>query len=160
LSTAAPAITLTAIVSKRTISLNDVAVPTLLLLFDQGTSATLNPVIRPVRERWPTAAEVQIANVVDLRKFPRIVHKIAEQLMKNSYAENARSVESPRDPADYVIIVPDWQAKVMKAVGIETVSERLALAVVAPGGRLIGAAQGDDAPQRAIAMLAEAMGAQ
>ncbi len=107
MSSPAPAITLTAIVSKRKIVLNDVAVPTLLLLFDQGTSTTLNPVISLVRERWATADLVQIANVVDLRKFPKIVRKIAEQLMKNSYQENAKTVEPPREPADYVIILPD-----------------------------------------------------
>jgi hypothetical protein len=45
----------------------------------------------------------------------------------------------------------------MKAVGVESVSERLAVAVVAPGGKLIGTAQGDDSPQRAVAMIEEAM---
>jgi hypothetical protein len=152
----APAITLTAVVSKRKIALNDVAVPTLVLLFDQGTSNTLDPVIAPVRDRWPTAERVQIANVVDLRKFPKIVRKVAETLMSNSYKQNAAGVPADRNPADYIIILPDWDAKVMKALGIESVSERLAAAVIAPGGKLIGWAQGDDAPARAVAMLEEA----
>jgi hypothetical protein len=156
LSDTAPAITLTAIVSKRKIALNDVAVPTLVLLFDQGTSNTLDPVIGPVRDRWPTAQRVQIANVVDLRKFPKIVRKVAETLMSNSYKQNAAGVPADRDPADYIIILPDWDAKVMKALGIESVSERLAAAVIAPGGKLIGWAQGEDAPARTVAMLEEA----
>lgn len=155
-STLAPAITLTAVVSKRKVSLNEVAVPTLVLLFDQGTSATLDPVREPVRALWPTAAQVQIANVVDCRKFPKLIRKIAETLMSNSYKTNAQDIPEGRDPADYIIILPDWEAKTMKALGIDDVSQRLALAVVAPGGKLIGTYQGEDAPERAVAMLKEA----
>ena len=154
----APEITLTAVASKRRIALNAVTTPTLLMLFDQGTSAQIDPVLSAVREVWPTADLVQIANVVDLRKFPKIVRKVAETLLNNSYKNNAKNVKEGRDPADYVIILPDWQAKVMKAVGIDDVSTRIAIAVVAPGGRLIGAYQGDGEGEKAVEMLREAVG--
>ena len=146
----APAITLKAVVSGRKIVLNDVSVPTLALLFDQATSTTLDPVIGPVRERWPEASQLQIANVVDGRKFPRIIRKVAETMMSSSYHSNAKEMPAGHDPADYILILPDWNASVMKALGIESVSERLALAVIAPGGSLIGTYQGEDAPAQAM----------
>ncbi len=149
----APALTLTAVVSKRNITVNAGTGPTLLLLFDQGTSTTLDPVLGPVRELWPAAEMVQIVNVVDLRKFPKVVRKIAEGLMANNYKENAKGVPADRDPADYIIILPDWDAKVMKALGIESVSKELALAVIAPGGALVGSYQGDGAGERAVELL-------
>jgi len=153
----APDITLTAVASKRKIALNAVATPTLLILFEQGTAGQIDPVVSAVRDAWPTADLVQIANVVDLRKFPRIVRKVAETLLNNSYNQNARNVKEGRDPADYVIILPDWQARVMKAVGIENVSARIAIAVVAPGGRLIGAYQGEGEGAKAVELLRAAI---
>jgi len=153
----APDITLTAVASKRKIALNAVTTPTLLILFDQGTAGQIDPVVSAVRDAWPTADLVQIANVVDLRKFPRIVRKVAETLLNNSYNQNARNVKEGRDPADYVIILPDWQARVMKAVGIENVSARIAIAVVAPGGRLIGAYQGEGEGAKAVELLRAAI---
>jgi len=153
----APEITLTAVASKRKIALNAVATPTLLILFDQGTAGQIDPVVSAVRDAWPTADLVQIANVVDLRKFPKIVRKVAETLLNNSYNQNARNVKEGRDPADYVIILPDWQASVMKAVGIENVSSRIAIAVVAPGGRLIGAYQGEGEGAKAVELLRAAI---
>ena len=153
----APEITLTAVASKRKIALNAVATPTLLILFEQGTAGQIDPVVSAVRDAWPTADLVQIANVVDLRKFPRIVRKVAETLLNNSYNQNARNVKEGRDPADYVIILPDWQARVMKAVGIENVSARIAIAVVAPGGRLIGAYQGEGEGAKAVELLRAAI---
>jgi len=153
----APEITLTAVASKRKIALNAVATPTLLILFDQGTAGQIDPVVSAVRDAWPTADLVQIANVVDLRKFPKIVRKVAETLLNNSYNQNARNVKEGRDPADYVIILPDWQARVMKAVGIENVSSRIAIAVVAPGGRLIGAYQGEGEGAKAVELLRAAI---
>lgn len=154
----APAITLKAVVSGRRVTFNEVTVPTLLLLFDQGTSTTLDPVLTPVRERWPEASQVQIANVVDGRKFPRIIRKVAETLMNNSYHTNAKELPAGHDPADYLLILPDWDASVMKALAIEDVSKQLALAVVAPGGELMGTYQGDEAPAQAIALLERAIG--
>jgi len=153
----APEITLTAVASKRKIALNAVATPTLLILFEQGTAGQIDPVVSAVRDAWPTADLVQIANVVDLRKFPKIVRKVAETLLNNSYNQNARNVKEGRDPADYVIILPDWQASVMKAVGIENVSSRIAIAVVAPGGRLIGAYQGEGEGAKAVELLRAAI---
>lgn len=152
----APDITLTAVVSKRKFTLNALATPTLLLLFDQGTSGNLDPVIAAVREVWATADLVQIANVVDLRKFPKLVRKVAESLLNNSYKKNAENVQEGRDPADYIIILPDWDARVMKALGITGVSARIAIAVLAPGGKLIGTYQGEDEPAKAVEMLREA----
>ncbi|MBI2766175.1 MAG: hypothetical protein HYX53_09720 [Chloroflexi bacterium] len=153
----APTITLTAVESGRRIALHDVAVPTVLLLFAQETSTAIDPVIDAVRAKFPTAEEVQIANVVDAHAFPRLLRKVPEMVMSNRYKDAAKNLEAGRDPAQYLIILPDWHAAVTKAMGIESVNAQIGVAVLAPGGKLIGPYQGP-APETVVLELLVAAG--
>lgn len=155
-TTPAPDLTLTAIVSKRQIKLDDVAVPTLLLLLSQESGGPLDTIIAAVRAQYPTAEQVQIVSVVDAHKFPTLMHKVAEGLMSSRYHNGAKELPAGRDPADYIIIIPDWKAATIAALGIESVATKMAVAVLAPGGRLIGIDQSDDLPAAALRLLAEA----
>lgn len=152
----APALVFTAIESKRMIDVADVDRRTVLLLISQETSNTVDPVIAEVRAKYELASDVQIANVVDLRKFPRLVRKVAETLMSHRYKESAKDLSPGRDPAEWVIILPDWDGELMKALGVTDVSQELAVAVVAPGGRLVGVHQGPGAGAAAMEMLLRA----
>ncbi|MEO9256158.1 MAG: hypothetical protein ABI305_11485 [Tepidiformaceae bacterium] len=154
--TAAPAISLTAIVSKRKLVFNDVPVPTLLVLVAQETAGLVDPIFAAVREKYPLASQVQIATIIDTHKFPAILKKFAEGLMKGRYNESAKNMEPGKDPADYLLIVPDWKAAASKALGLTDTSEHLAIAVVAPGGKLIGTDQSADTAAAAMALLAAA----
>ena len=153
---AAPALVFTAIESKRIIDVADVDRRTVLLLIAQETSNTVDPVIAEVRAKYELASDVQIANVVDLRKFPRLVRKVAETLMSHRYKESAKELPPGRDPAEWVIILPDWDGELMKALEITDVSEELVVAVIAPGGRLLGVHQGPGAGAAALEKLSRA----
>jgi hypothetical protein len=150
----APAITLTAVVSKRKLAFNDVRVPTVLVLVAQETAGLVDPIFAAVREKYPLASQVQIATIVDTHKFPAILKKFAEGLMKSRYNDAAKNLEADRDPVEYLLIVPDWKAASMKALGLGDVSEHLAIAVLAPGGKLIGTDQTDDVAGAAVSLLA------
>lgn len=154
--TAAPAISLTAIVSKRKLAFNDVPVPTLLVLVAQETAGLVDPIFAAVREKYPLASQVQIATIVDTHKFPAILKKFAEGLMKSRYNESAKNMEPGKEPAEYLLIVPDWKAAASKALGLTDTSEHLAIAVLAPGGKLIGTDQSADTAAAALALLAMA----
>ena len=153
---AAPALVFTAIESKRMIDVADVDRRTVLLLISQETSNTVDPVIAEVRAKYELASDVQIANVVDLRKFPRVIRKVAETLMAHRYKESAKELPPGRDPAEWIIILPDWDGSLIEALGIADVSHELAVAVVAPGGKLLGVHQGPGAGAAAMEMLARA----
>ncbi len=153
---AAPALVFTAIESKRMIDVADIDRRTVLLLISQETSNTVDPVIAEIRAKYELASDVQIANVVDLRKFPRLVRKVAETLMSHRYKESAKELPPGRDPAEWVIILPDWDGELMKALEITDVSEELAVAVIAPGGRLLGVHQGLGAGAAALEMISRA----
>ncbi len=155
-ATVAPELTLTAVVSKREIKLNDVSVPTLLLLLSQESGGPLDDIIAAVRAQYPTAEQAQIVSVVDAHKFPKLMHKVAEGMMSGRYHNRAKELPAGRNPEDYIIIIPDWKASAIEALGIESVATKMAIAVLAPGARLIGIDQSDDLSAAALRLLAEA----
>ena len=152
----APSIVFTAIESKRVIDIANVDRKTVLMLISQESAGSIDPVISEIRNEYDVISEVQIANVVDLRKFPRVVRKVAETLMSHRYKESAKDLQPGRDPSEWIIILPDWDGKLLQALGLEDVSQEMAVAVVAPGGRLLGVHQGPGAAAAAMEMLARA----
>ena len=152
----APALSFTAIESKRKFNLSNVDRKTVLMLVSQESSGSIDPVIAEIRDAYANISEVQIANVVDLRKTPRVLRKVAGTLMSHRYKESAKNLPSGRDAAEWIIILPDWEGKLIKALGIDDVSQEMAIAVVAPGGKLLGIYHGPDPAVAAIEMLARA----
>lgn len=154
----APAITFTAVESKRKVDLADVEAPTVLLLVAQGTGTAdaVEAVAQAVRGKYPDIAQVRTATIVDLRPVPRLVRKVAETMLSARYRDRAKGLAAGRDPREWIVIIPDWDAKAMKAFGIEDVSQQIAVAVVAPGGKLVGTYQGPEAPAAVLEMLERA----
>ncbi|MEP7214813.1 MAG: hypothetical protein ABI782_01090 [Anaerolineaceae bacterium] len=153
---AAPALLFTSIESKRKFDLANVDRKTVLMLVSQESSGSIDPVIAEIRKAYADVSEVQIANVVDLRKTPRVLRKVAETLMSHRYKESAKNLPPGRDAAEWIIILPDWQGKLIRALGIDDVSQEMAVAVVAPGGQLLGVHHGVGAAAAAIEMLTRA----
>ena len=68
----APAVTLKANGHGRQLTFNKLGVTTLLVCVARETSDKASPVVTAVREKYPTADEVLIANIADARPFPRL----------------------------------------------------------------------------------------
>jgi len=75
--------------------------------------------------------------------------------MKKAYQKAADSLPQGLSPAEYVIILPDWDGAVHKAVGLEGTDKEAGVAVLDGAGRVVGARQGDDLGAAAVEMLAE-----
>jgi hypothetical protein len=73
--------------------------------------------------------------------------------MEKGYRDIAARLPAHLDPADYVLIVPDWKGQVVKAVGLPGPLRRPALAALDRGGVLLGVYQGDDLADAAIRIL-------
>lgn len=151
----APDFSLTAVVSKRTISPQDTP-NKLLLLFHGYEAATLaGSVIAGVREVYPDPQRLVIASVADLRVVPRLLKGMAEKIMGDAYQQAAQQVPQGEDAADHVVILPDWQGAVFEAYGVPRSNGQVALVLVNEES-LIGGSYIGDAPLAGALSLLDA----
>jgi hypothetical protein len=152
----APAVTLKANGHGRELTFNALGKPAVLVCVARETSDQAPAVSNAVREKYPSADDVIVANIADTRPFPRLIRKVAEQIMKSSYNDAVKNLQPGRRPEDYILIVPDWDGVLLEPLGIDDVSKTIAVAVIDARGNLVGVYQGDDAPTQALAMLQRA----
>ena len=162
----APASTLVAIGSGRRVTLNRLARPAVLLFLARETSNDGPPVISRLREDYPSASEVFMASVVDLHIVPRLVRGVADAAMRLAYDKAVerfpQEFKPPRpgepvDPADYILILPDWDAAVTRAFGMRNTARLPGLAVLDRHGMVVGMQQGGDLAAGALDYLAQLM---
>jgi hypothetical protein len=109
-----------------------------------------------VRRRYPLASDLLVANLADLRGVPGLFHGMVLREMEKGYQDIAARLPADLDPADYVLIIPDWKGKATRTVGLPSPLRHPALAVVDRGGMLLGIHQGNDLADAAIQILQQA----
>ena len=141
----APDITLQAVESDRTVKPRQPDARYLVLVFQsQKTARAMAPIQDKVRRKFPAAEDVRIASVVDLRGVPRMFRGMAKSALKQAYHDAADHLPADwpsADPADYVIILPDWKGDVFKAFGIADANEKAAAIVIDQQGIVLGSSQ-------------------
>ena len=150
-----PSITLKAAGSGREIALKEIGKPAVLLFHTQETAeeaSTINAALRK-QAAYANAADLMIANIVDLSSVPKLFRKFAEKSMRGSYESTAANLPASHQPEDYVIILPDWDGSVVKAVGLSKVNEAAGVAVVDADGNLLAVHQGAGAVDAAMEAL-------
>lgn len=152
----APAVTLKAIGHGRRLTFNAIGTTALLLCVARETSDAAHTVVSAVREQYSTADKVLIANIADTRAFPKLIRKVAEQIMKSSYNDAVKNLAPGRTAENYVLIVPDWDGALLGPLGIDDVRKTIAVAVISRSGDLIGVYQGEDPASHALALLERA----
>lgn len=111
---------------------------------------------RAVRRRYPQPSQLLVANLADLRGVPGLFHGLVLREMEKGYRDIAARLPAHLDPADYVLIIPDWKGQATRAVGLPSPLRRPALAVLDRGGLLLDVHQGDDLAGAAIQILEQA----
>jgi hypothetical protein len=149
----APVVTLQAIGHRREVAIASVGAPAVLMFVGRETQSAVDPVVDAVRERYPEASQVTILNIADVRGIPRLVRKVAETIMKSSYRERVAKLKPGQSPEEYVLILPDWDGDVFKALGVGDVSKTIFVAVLDRSGRIAGQYQGDDPAGAAVELL-------
>lgn len=152
-----PGITLTAVVSKRKLTLDRLAVPTLFVLVGQETAGAAWDILSQVRAVQDDPSVLQLATVVDLRAVPRLLRKVGEKALEGRYQERSKALDAGQDPRDRVIIVPDFDGKALEAFGLADVSKQPGIALVAPAGSLVGVYQGDEPAAAALDLVSRAL---
>ena len=151
-----PAVTLTAAGSGRKVALREISVPAVLIFHTQETEPVGSTVNQAIREKYALASSVMVVNVTDLHRVPRPFRKIAERVMRKSYQETASRLPQEMPAEEYVVILPDWDGAVTRAVGLRDVNETAGVIVLDHAGDVIGVYQGDDPASVALALLAKA----
>jgi prolycopene isomerase len=153
-----PSITLTAIGSKRKIALHNIGRPAVLVVHTQETSDVSEAVNFAVDKKYDLVSEVMVASIVDLKIVPRPFRIIAEKAMTKSYQEVVDRLPEGLSGEDYVIILPDWDGSVTRALGLKKVNRTAAVVVTDESGAIVGTYQGNEPTTAALSLLEQAMG--
>lgn len=154
----APSVTLEAVGHGRRVSIDAIGAPAALIFVGRETSASARSVVDDIRARYPMTSQVVVATIADLRGIPRLARRVARGRMKESYDHAVARLEEGQAPEDYVLILPDWDGAVMKALGIDDLSRAVAVAVIDASGNVTGVYHGFDSASRALALLEQARG--
>ncbi len=128
--------------------------PLVLLFHNQHSLDSVRDLQRSVRNRYPSAQDVTVASVADTSRAPRLLRGVIEAALKRAYVEASKFVPSDLDPADYVIILPDWSGEVTRAYGVGNVDREGQVVVIDGKGLLVGSYQGAQPGQAALSLLA------
>jgi hypothetical protein len=150
----APEFKLTAIGSGRDVSLESCAKRPLVLVFaSQSTSDAVGEINNAVRARLPLAAQATVASVFDFGKVPSLFHGMIKLALKRAYKAAAQGVPQDFDPADYVMILPDWTGSVAQQFGIGGTDKAAAVVLVDRAGKVQGVLQGSNLADQTINVL-------
>jgi Redoxin len=126
-----------------------------LVLHGSKSTEVAKEVSKALRAKYKPD-EVFSASLVDLRSFGGLWKKVAEAQVKANYEKMAGKVKENQpgeDPADWVVICPDWDGSVGKALGVEDPDSNPTVIVVDADGKVKASLQGADAAPKTMALL-------
>lgn len=140
----APGFDLLAAGSGRRVRLREMAGRKVVLVFHlQGTAPTAREINRAVRERFPDPEEVLIASVIDLSIVPPVYWMTVGLVLGGAYEQATRELPPDVDPADYLVILPDWGGRVSRDYGVRNTGRAAAIVVVDEDSNVTVSYQGE-----------------
>ena len=153
-----PALTLEAAGSGRTVNLSEIRWPAVLICHGQDTARAAIEVNTTVREKHGDAGQVLIASIIDLRQFPSMFHGMVKPELEKTYKKAAANLPEGADPAEFVILLPDWKGEATDALGAADSTRTAVVLVADAAGRIVGTHQGDNSGQAALDLLGPVLG--
>jgi len=155
----APPFTLKAVAIGRTFSPANYRGRIVLLLFaDQHTGRSTQPVVELLRRAYPRFEQLAIALVIDARAVPRLFRSAAEGMMEREFRESAAQIPKGYDPAEHLILLPDWKGEVMRAYGVGDVSRHIHAICIGPEGVVRSEYHGPDAAKGSLELVRAQLG--
>ena len=111
-----------------------------------------------LRSRYADARQLQVASVVNMKPVPVFLRSTAESVMKGSYSKAAAVMPPGLDPADYVVILLDWDGSVSSAFGAYKIERQPRLVLLDGQGVVQGVHQGSEIQQGALTMVEGLLG--
>ncbi len=150
----APQLALQAVASGRQFNLTEFRDRHVLLIFVSAYEArSTREVVIAVRQQFPEFQRLPIAIVINLRPVPRLLRRTVNNFMESAYREAAADVPPGFNPADHLILLPDWTGGVTNTYGINHSTASMYLVLVGPDSKITGAFHGQDATDKAIDFL-------
>lgn len=133
----APKFKLTAVATGRNFDLKDFRSRYVLLLFVSPTNArSSREVVIRVRKAFPNFEQLPIAVVVNLHTVPRFFRGTVERIMESAYRDAAAEIPVEFDPADHLILLPDWEGTITNAYHADNSDREVHLRLVDPEGNM------------------------
>lgn len=150
----APNFSIIAAGSGRRISLRRQAGRKVVLIFHlQGTAPTARGLNRAIRERFPDPKEVFVASVIDLSIVPPVYWMTVGLVLGSAYEQASRELPPDVDPADYLVILPDWGGRISRDYGVRNTGRAAAIVVVDENSETVGSYQGERPVEAVLALL-------
>lgn len=149
--------TITAIGSGRKLNLQNFGVPTIFIFHFRDTADIARDLNNIVRDKYPLASDILIASVIDLHSIPKIGRGPTESMVKKEYNKAAGGLRDDQNPEDIIIILPDWNGQMTKALGFKDTNKQVGVAVLDSEGHVIGTYQGQDPEGEILTLVDQVM---
>ncbi len=90
----------------------------ILLFHTRKTAPDAGALNKKLRERFPMAAHVGIANCVAMGKVPGFIRGLVQNVLAKFVRTSAASIPAALDAGDYLMILPDWDNRMTTAFEI------------------------------------------
>lgn len=120
---------------------------------DRHTAQAARDLVEQVRRRHPDHEQVTVALVLDLNNVPIFLRGTAERFIESAYTEGAGQIPPPYDPADHLILLPDWTGQLFGGYHIADASHEIAAVVINPSGQVVTTIQAPDTANQVMDTL-------
>jgi hypothetical protein len=140
----APHFSLLAAGSGRRVDTQNVVGRRVVLIFHlQGTAPTAREINRAVRIHYPDPEDVLVASVIDLSIVPPFYWMSVGLILGQAYDRAAEELPPGADPAEYVVILPDWGGLVSRRYDVGNTGRAAAVVVQDEEGSVAASYQGE-----------------
>jgi hypothetical protein len=120
----------------------------------QGTAPTAREINHAVRAHHPDPEDVLVASVIDLSIVPPFYWMSVGLILNQAYDGATEDLPPDANPAEYVVILPDWGGLVSRNYGARNTGRAAALVVLDEEGGVAVSYHGE----RPIAAVLEMIG--
>ena len=96
-----------------------------------------------------------VASVIDLSIVPPVYWMTVALVLNQAYEKAATELPGDVDPADYVVILPDWGGVVSRAYGVMRTNRAAAIVIVDGDSNVKGSYQGERPVEVVLDLLEE-----
>ena len=146
--------TITAIGSGRKFNLQNFGAPTVLIFHFRNTAETARNLNDSIRDKYPSASDILVASVLDLHSIPKLGRGATEAMVGREYKKAAGGLKDDQDPEDIIIILPDWNGQMTKALGFKDTNNQIGLAILDSSGYVVETYQ-EENPEGEILSLVD-----
>ena len=94
-----------------------------------------------------------VASVIDLSSVPPVYWMTVAVVLASAYEQARAELPPGADPAEFVMILPDWNGAVNRAYGARRTSRAAAVVVVGEDSRVVGSHQGERPVEAVLYLL-------